>query len=44
MLLERHNRQIYLHRVVNGDEMWIYYENPKRKKSYVDTNHVFPQK
>ena len=25
----------FLHRIVNGDEKWIHYYNPKRKKSYV---------
>jgi len=25
-----------LHRIVTGDEKWIFFENPKRKKSWVD--------
>ena len=35
MLLERHKKKWFLHRVVTGDEKWIHYDNPKRKKSYV---------
>lgn len=35
MLLERYKKKSFLHRIVTGDEKWIYYENPKRKKSYV---------
>ena len=35
MLLERHKQKSFLHRIVNGDEKWIYYDNPKRRKSYV---------
>jgi len=25
-----------LHHIVTGDEKWIFFENPKRKKSWVD--------
>lgn len=35
MLLLRHERKAFLHRVVTGDEKWIYFQNPKRKKSWV---------
>ena len=35
MLLERHKKKSLLHRIVTGDETWIHYDNPKRKKSYV---------
>ena len=28
-----------MHRIVTGDEKWIYYDNPKRKKSYVKPGH-----
>ena len=35
MLLERHIKKIFLHRIVTGDKKWIHYDNPKRKKSYV---------
>ena len=36
VLLSRHGRKSFLHRIVTGDEKWIYFENPKRKKSWVD--------
>ena len=36
MLLARYKRKSYLHRIVTGDEKWIFFENPKRKKSWVD--------
>jgi len=36
MLLARYKRKSFLHRIVTGDEKWIYFENPKRKKSWVD--------
>ena len=35
MLLERHKKKSFLHPIVTGDEKWINYNNPKRKKSYV---------
>ena len=34
-LLQRYNRKSFLHRIVTGDEKWIHYDNPKRKKSWV---------
>lgn len=36
ILLARQTRKSFLHRIVTGDEKWIYFENPKRKKSWVD--------
>lgn len=35
MLIERYKRKSFLHRIVTSDEKWIYFENPKRKKSWV---------
>jgi histone-lysine N-methyltransferase SETMAR len=35
MLLARYKRKSFLHRIVTGDEKWIYFENPKRSKSLV---------
>ena len=35
MLLARYKRKSFLHRIVTGDEKWIYFENPKRKRSWV---------
>jgi len=34
ILLERYRRK-FLH-IVTGDEKWIFFENPKRKKSWID--------
>ncbi|GFX22100.1 mariner Mos1 transposase [Trichonephila clavipes] len=36
MLLARYKRKSYLHRIVTGDEKWIYFDNPKRNRSYFD--------
>nr|KAF6319700.1 hypothetical protein mMyoMyo1_008439 [Myotis myotis] len=36
MLLQQHKRKSFLHRIVAGGEKWIYFENPKRTKSWVD--------
>ena len=33
--LERQKRKGFLHRIITGDEKWIHYDNPKRKKSWV---------
>ena len=35
MLLARYKRKLFLHRIVTGAEKWIYFENPKRKISWV---------
>ena len=35
ILLESHKKKLFLHRIVTGDEKWIHYDNPKRKKSHV---------
>ncbi|GFW82751.1 mariner Mos1 transposase [Trichonephila clavipes] len=36
ILLARDKRKSYLHFIVTGDEKWIYFENPKCNRSYVD--------
>ena len=36
ILFDRFKRKSFLHRIVTGDETWIYFENLKRKKSWVD--------
>ncbi|GFT84770.1 mariner Mos1 transposase [Trichonephila clavipes] len=36
MLLARYKLKSYLHRIVTDDEKLIYFENPKRNRSYVD--------
>ncbi|KAG5318734.1 MOS1T transposase, partial [Pseudoatta argentina] len=33
-LLQRQKRKGFLHRIVTGDEKWIHYDNPKRRKSW----------
>ena len=35
MLLGRHKKKSFLHRIVTADKKCIHYDNPKRKKSYV---------
>lgn len=36
ILLQRHERKSVLNRIVTGDEKWIYFKNPKRKKSWLN--------
>jgi len=36
ILLARQKRKSFLRRIVTDDEKWIYFQNPKRKKSWVD--------
>jgi len=33
-LIQRQQRKDFLHRIVTGDEKWIFYDNPKKKKYY----------
>lgn len=40
LLLQRHKRKGFLHRIITGDEKWIYYDNPKRKKSWGMPGHA----
>jgi len=42
MLLQRFERKSFLHRIVTGDEKWIYFENPKRKKSWLSPGEAAP--
>jgi len=35
MLRQRQQRKGFLHRIITGDEKWIYYDNPKRLKAWV---------
>ncbi len=39
-LLQRQKRKGFLHRIVTGDEKWIHYDNPKRKKSWGPPGHA----
>ncbi|KAG5311344.1 MOS1T transposase, partial [Pseudoatta argentina] len=34
LLFQRQKRKDFLHRIVIGDEKWIHYDNPKRRKSW----------
>lgn len=38
-LLQKQNRKSFLHRIVTGDEKWIHYDNPKRRKSWGRPGH-----
>lgn len=40
--LAEHKKHSFLHRIVTGDEKWVYYENPKRKAAYVDPGQPGP--
>ena len=33
-LIQRQQRKGFLHRIMTGDEKWIFYDNPKKKKYY----------
>lgn len=39
-LLQRQKRKGFLHRIVTGDEKWIHYDNPKRRKSWCKPGHA----
>jgi len=43
ILLARQKRKSFLHRILTGDEKWIYFQNPKCKKSWVDSAQHLPQ-
>ena len=43
---ERQRQKGFLHRIVTGDEKWVHYDNPKRRKSwgvpgYISTSTLF---
>ncbi|UYV83954.1 hypothetical protein LAZ67_X000689 [Cordylochernes scorpioides] len=40
LLLKRQKRKGFLHRILTGDEKWIHYDNPKRRKSSVKPGHA----
>jgi len=35
-LLSKFRKKDFLHKIITGDEKWILYDNPKRRKSGVD--------
>lgn len=42
MLLARYARKSFLHRIVTGDEKWIFFENPKRATGRVNPGGAVP--
>ena len=43
MLLQQHERNSFLHRILTADENWIYFENWKLTKSWVDPGKMSKQ-
>lgn len=43
MLLQCHDRKSFLYRIITGDEKWIYFENPKRAKTWVSLSEATPR-
>jgi len=41
-LLSRYNEKNFLHKVITGDEKWIAYDSPKRRKSWLDPGQPSP--
>jgi len=41
-LIQRQQRKGVLHRIVTGDEKWIFYDNPKKKKYYAKPGQSLP--
>jgi len=39
-LLENQRRKGFLHRIVIGNEKWVHYDNPKRRKSWGVPGHA----
>jgi len=37
-LIQKQQRKGFLHRIVTGDEKWIFYDNPKKKKYYTKSD------
>jgi len=35
-LLSKFRKKDFLHKIITGDKKWILYDNPKRRKSWVD--------
>jgi len=41
-LIPRQQRKNFLHWIVTGDEKWIFYDNPKKKKYYAKPGQSLP--
>ena len=35
LLLQRHNAEAFFDRLITGDEKWVLYDNPKRKRQWL---------
>ena len=44
ILLKRHKKKSFLHRIVTGDEKWINYDNPKSQDAWVRPDEADPSK
>jgi len=44
MLLARQKRKGFLHRIVTGDEKWIYFDNSKRRKTICQPSTSTPKR
>jgi len=41
-LIQRQQKKSFLHQIVTGDEKWIFYDNPKKKKYYAKPGQSLP--
>jgi len=41
-LIQRQQRKGFLHRIMIGNEKWIFYDNPKKKKYYAKPGQSLP--
>jgi len=41
-LIQRQQRKGFLHRIMTGDEKWIFYDSPKKKKYYAKPGQSLP--
>jgi [histone H3]-lysine36 N-dimethyltransferase SETMAR len=39
-LLSKFRKKDFLHKIITGNEKWILYDNPKRRKSWVDPDQI----
>lgn len=38
LLLQLHNTEAFFDRLITGDEKWVFYDNPKRKRQWLSPN------
>jgi len=41
-LIQRQQKKGFLHWIVTGDQKWIFYDNPKKKKYYAKPSQSLP--